>query len=128
MFLCFQNHRVCWKLSVLISIQFLRAQMTRGKKPKSHYVMLHLYQLDALHNTNSRVIKRWTYKVKLCNKINTDTKKSAIFEPKKILSRALFYESFGQTNIFFFMALPITYMQIRYWLYFLDTTHGTLSL
>jgi hypothetical protein len=32
-----------------------------GKQPKSHYVMLHPYQLDALHNTNSRVIKRWTY-------------------------------------------------------------------
>jgi hypothetical protein len=44
-----------------------------GKKPKSHYVMLHPYQLDALHNTNCCVIKRWTDKVKLCNKINTDT-------------------------------------------------------
>jgi hypothetical protein len=35
--------------------------------------MLHPYQLDALHNTNCRVIRRWTDKVKLCNKINTDT-------------------------------------------------------
>jgi hypothetical protein len=54
-----------------------------GKKPKSHYVMLHPYQLDALHNTNCRVIKRWTDKVKLCNQINTDTKKISDFLTKK---------------------------------------------
>jgi hypothetical protein len=48
-------------------------RLREGKKPKSHYVMLHPYQLDALHNTNCRVIKRWTDKVKLYNKINKDT-------------------------------------------------------
>jgi hypothetical protein len=63
-----------------------------GKKPKSHYVMLHPYQLDALHNTNCRVIKHWTDKVKLCNQINTDTKKIR----KKKISDFLTYVCWGQ--------------------------------
>ena len=86
-----------------------------GRKPKSHYVMLHPYKLDALHNTNCHVIKRWTDKVKLCSKINTDTDTKKI--SKKINQRFLnqkkiFYESvgFGQTNMFFFMALVILFL------------------